>query len=61
VIRPREAIAVFGSGAAWPAVVRAQQSNMPVVGYVDGGSMGSSHETAAGVRHGLSEVGYVEG
>jgi putative tryptophan/tyrosine transport system substrate-binding protein len=51
----------LASAAAWPRPVGAQQSNMPVIGYLDGGSIETSHETAAGVRQGLSEVGYAEG
>jgi putative ABC transport system substrate-binding protein len=42
-------------------MARAQQSATPVVGYLDGGSHGTSRETIAGVRRGLSETGYVEG
>jgi hypothetical protein len=49
-MRRREFIAGLGSAAAWPNVAGAQQPNMPVIGYLDGGSIDTSRETAAGVR-----------
>jgi putative tryptophan/tyrosine transport system substrate-binding protein len=60
-MRRRDFIAGLGSAAAWPVAARAQQSAIPVVGYLDGGSLDTSRETVAGVRRGLSEAGYVEG
>jgi len=34
---------------------------MPVIGYLDGGSLGTSAHVIAAIRKGLSETGYVEG
>jgi putative tryptophan/tyrosine transport system substrate-binding protein len=60
-MKRREFIAGLGGVVAWPLVARAQQSTTLVIGYLDGGSLDTSQETAAGVLRGLSEAGYFEG
>ena len=60
-MRRREFVAILGSAAAWPLAGRAQQSAMPVIGYLGAGSPGASTNLVAAFRKGLSEVGFVEG
>jgi putative tryptophan/tyrosine transport system substrate-binding protein len=60
-MRRREFIAGLSSAATWPAVARAQQPALPVIGYIEGGSAENSKFTEAAFRKGLSETGYVDG
>ena len=39
----------------------AQAQKIPRIGYLAGGSVSSARENIEGFRHGLSELGYVEG
>ena len=50
-----------GAAAAWPLVARAQQTAMPVVGFVRSTSAGESANLVAALHHGLQEGGYIEG
>ena len=52
---------IAASGVAWPLAARAQQSSMPVIGYLGVGSAQSDAYRVGGFRQGLKEVGYVEG
>jgi putative tryptophan/tyrosine transport system substrate-binding protein len=58
----RHFISTLGSATlAWPFAARAQQPALPVVGFVDGGSLDASTLRAAAFRKGLNEAGYIEG
>ena len=46
---------------AWPLVVRAQKSAIPLIGFLSSGSSAQWTRSVAGFQQGLNEVGYVEG
>ena len=50
-----------GAAAAWPVSARAQQTALPLVGYIAGGSADGNARYAAAFRNGLNETGYNEG
>src|SRR6266403_1445998 len=60
-MRRRKFISLLGGAAAWPIVVRAQQSRLPVVGFVNGASPDLYAPYVHAWRQGLSETGYAEG
>jgi len=60
-MRRREFIAGISSAAAWPVAARAQQSVMPVVGFLSGQSADTSAFLVDAFRQGMKETGYVEG
>jgi putative ABC transport system substrate-binding protein len=52
---------VGGTVIAWPLATRAQQSSVPVIGYLGVGSAQSDAFRVTAFRQGLKEAGFVEG
>ena len=61
-MKRRKFIALLGGvAAAWPITVRAQQSAMPVVGFLYPTSSDTIPNRVRGFRQGLKDVGFAEG
>jgi hypothetical protein len=61
-MRRREFMSGLGSAAAWPLATRAQQSALPMVGFLIRQSADEVHKNmTAPFLQGLKEAGYVEG
>jgi putative tryptophan/tyrosine transport system substrate-binding protein len=60
-VRRRELVLLLGGAMIAAPALRAQQKTMPVIGYLNGTSLGGNAALLAAFRQGLGETGYVEG
>jgi ABC-type uncharacterized transport system substrate-binding protein len=58
----RDFITLLGGAAGWPITARAQQTNLPLIGFLSSGTPGPRMDVLlAAFRRGLAENGYAEG
>jgi putative ABC transport system substrate-binding protein len=61
LLRRREFITLVGGAVAWPLAAGAQQTAMPVIGFLSSLSLAATERWVAAFRQTLKDIGYVEG
>src|SRR5262245_44382859 len=61
MIGRRKLILIGGAAALWPRALRAQQSAVPVIGFLGFGDAAAWANRVTALRAGLSDLGYAEG
>src|SRR5215831_6950199 len=57
----RKFMTLIGGAASWPLVARAQQSAIPVIGFLSGATFETMREYIAAFKRGLAEAEFIEG
>ena len=60
-MKRRKFIALVSGAAVWPLAARAQQSTMPVVGFMSGRATEDSAHLVDAFKKGLADTGFIEG
>jgi putative ABC transport system substrate-binding protein len=60
-MKRREFMALLGGVTAWPLAARAQQPAVPVIGFLRSTQAAGFAYIVDAFRHGLSDVGFIEG
>ena len=61
LVRRRAFLRAMSGAAAWPLAARAQQADLPVIGFLNAGSPQTTAFLLNAFRSGLAEIGFVEG
>ena len=59
-MKRRDFITLVGGAAAWPLSARAQTATLPIIGFLDGGSLETRRGRVDSFNRGLNESGYIE-